>query len=1779
LGERPHFAVSARKFEQLVAYVATIDKADRTGPGITAKLRGMLAEIRVGVHTVEARWSVTIPQMYSLVQHAVLAHDLHQLSTVRKAEDFASYYTRVRWRTGRWWQSMIQYRLDLIMFRAGGETDPLAMSNLRWFFATNKFDHKHVYNPYQRAGTYRIVNLDVRASDRLNPLVEEALKPRSWGKHAKTLGSYVALSAKATKDYVSQWEVKTPTWNVKNWSFKRHKPPEPPPETPRPFIGVPPQTVPLPESPTPSPTPTRPSTPLQTPQAPAPEPPPPAKKKEKLPLTGVYINSRGINFLADETDSEPEEAGNEPELEPTPPAAPPPAAAVAPPPSDNSDSESSASSAGPAIEPVTPFDDRQLLSEEDKFDAWLHDAAKNGQLHCIPSYRSSPTSNRTLNWSAPLQPVSLQHDADHRFAMILGNRKRFVWPKAPMVVPCPSNGACHIIDAAVHDIDSDYTQTLLPKPTASVYNLNARKIVDMFKIGNEEDLAPELLGKFEKFAELSMRINSTYLVKILMIEGPPMSAKSSLVRTYITSNGEPCLVYVPSTELKRAWDSHPDFKQFAEVMTRQSRPKTLRAKIGIIDEVFNFGPIELYLHLRVLRSRGCETIILLGDRSQREETGIVFEHEYLERRIEMHTSLGMPRDAHALYVHRNRLAGMGYDTTGTKETSIFFTQKPLDYEPDLEFRMHKHAGTPNAPKTVGQVQGSRARNACFHVDTTFKQASWLTSFNNRWTVAFTRHTNSLVVMTHANIADSWVPGLVYYTVVGKRDDLEKPLHPRVMDDLVLPLKGSKINSLITPLRAALIEPLVLEGHYVVIPKAEEQTSVAAKSFMDDRELRSFSLENANFALPSPDEIDLVTDQPRRTVTFRAPGPPVQRTDVRNDLPESHLLAAIHSNQSAFDSLKNLIDRQVATTKTSAYGTTDMKEGYKIYRRFRDCYYRPEATILDVEKQAFWLQSAEVNALNMIVNSDPLGETASTLTVDAEFKTQSKAKAVPGFAATLPYGQSILANSKQFNAYFAQHQPRLYLNLPKLLRDNVILDYGMSDNELSSRLASIGVAADLNGPRNVQADVSKQDSSHTAAFLYAFVMIARDCGVDDQALEFYLAYSRRYLFRSRGEDGTTATVSFNLGSGDPFTLIRNDVMELCVIACRYAHAKTMTIVEKGDDVHGVIVNLAPCPLEMLPSIKSVKLKIDYGTVGYHAGRFHNGKRYLVDPVRAFLKHFTRLQDENVTNSVLYSSYISRATDYDDEEVEFLLNACQVFYPHYSSSHIYMMINTMIAIRDRDVFERYSIVRLRKHAVAIDTRSGCAENCVRALRPGRHKTYYAQFRGLRLDLLVARLNEHGIPYIITDLAKEIPRNTIALNERHAKLWYDVTEPHGTFKIQTAPTNLINNVTVDSSDEWTPPASPVPPHRLELYRARFQNKSRLTVGARASRSELTPLLSATSSNTPKSNLPESASPANSALPTPPKIQSDQPSVTESRPASKSRPITVGAPLSDISPTSKKPSSATTNQTQFTSGDAAVHLSPQDSNSTCLPLKSVASTLKSFLGITRPSSTQKPRMNQPDQSSWCSSTLTSIAAELTSVPHIKLTPHDAQLTAIIGDLAHKTAVYKHFASFGPTVDRFFSNAAQARYLLLNYPELVPTGPDPPSDHRIASVFEVNFVSSLTFELDYMQKLRDNPSECLPINTDQASSHTLDNPSAKPIAQASISAPPVTLRMKTKSGAIAKVVIDQTIPFGMAVAEFCKSNGFSTSGAKAEGQEIPWTISWYNNKFNKKQLITFTKL
>lgn len=93
-------------------------------------------------------------------------------------------------------------------------------------------------------------------------------------------------------------------------------------------------------------------------------------------------------------------------------------------------------------------------------------------------------------------------------------------------------------------------------------------------------------------------------------------------------------------------------------------------------------------------------------------------------------------------------------------------------------------------------------------------------------------------------------------------------------------------------------------------------------------------------------------------------------------------------------------------------------------------------------------------------------------------------------------------------------------------------------------------------------------------------------------------------------------------------------------------------------------------------------------------------------------------------------------------------------------------------------------------------------------------------------------------------------------------------------------------------------------------------------------------------------------------------------------------------------------------------------------------------------------------------------------------------QFEALLGDLQQRQDVHIQLQDFGSHVTVFFENRAQAAYLRRKRPDLVPAPENPgqrPSDHRLGTIFEQAYYSSLSFRFDYLSTLSLSPSDCLP--------------------------------------------------------------------------------------------------
>jgi hypothetical protein len=1378
-----HFSVPARRFEQLVAYVATLDSNETTdSTKIAAKIRGMMAEIKVGKHQIEPRWGVTLPQFYSLIQHAVLAHSLHERSTNRQVSKLKGYYGRVARRNGGFITRYCQHKWDLVTWCILGETDVAHNSSLIRKLFSNGLDHTHTYNPYQRAGQYRLANLDCKYSDNV---VSGSLVLRKVSKTFSSMNNW----RKRALNYLPDTPPASPHLEAEPLPVrvKHIVPEETPPGTPK--TGT--MTLELNQlraelenvldgpkstgsfSPTFSddiPNALNDHIPTEVVFAP-PDTPEESRPSSPSPVPSVRP-AMGRPSMAVPPEFVRESMAALAEMPPVTgllgmlPVAPEPKIDVSPP------------DPGEPIVQMRPAE-IPIVDELREYMKTEHNYRTLAPVHwsqCAP---------RNMQFEGNYKNISKEHPADAAFAQTVRKTGKIDWHLPDLEIMCPTVGLVQVIDESLmHGTPRDcYIGKRVTAEFALVRSLTFGQMI----AAPDPKAQPSALEKKTKdFVALAMKKPGALKMRTVLLDGPAMCGKSSAVRLWLKNKSIAATVVVPSNKLAKDWqDNTADLHLKPLVITRQSSRFEPQSTVIIFDEIYNFNLYEVEFHLRIAAAAGVYRALFLGDRYQREKSGLATSNHFFKTTIRMHTSLGMPRDAHALFTSMNRLDPAWFTTTGSLAPSVYAAPIPIPKFVDLAFTTHKYFRANTA--TVGQVQGLRADTIGLDLDGSTKQASWITEQLNRYSVAVTRHKRALFVQCNAateEVIFQNMATVIWQPVNGfSQVDVQSPLKHNVIDDLVGHFKlGGKTAQRLSALRAVMQDPLAIDGHAIVLaqPEMDVADPVASPEKIETKAVEAIVHEKVQFALPDPNTIDLHLENNSKPFRFRDPGPPIQRTDVRNDIPESNNLAAIHSSQSGADNLKNLVERQIARTKSSHVGTADIQEGIEIYEHFKRCFYDKGAVLLTAEKALTWLTTRELNALQAVVNGEPFGETSKSLTVDAEFKTQTKAKAQESFAVTLPYGQSILANSKQFNAYFAVAQPLAYLNCQRLLRPGVILDYGLSDDELSEKIRTLGHHARLNGLEQIQADLSKQDSSHTAATLYAFLLVLRDAGVPEEQIDFYWQYCRKYVFLSRGVDACKASISFNLGSGDPFTLLRNDIMELCVLAVKYVHADSMFVVEKGDDVHGVIKSLLTRSLAAYPSIAQCILTVDHSSldhshalVGYHAGRFHNGHRYLVDPIRAFFKHFTRLSDTTVSETVLYNSYVSRATDYSESEVEFLKAACVSHYPFFSTSQVTEIISTMLSLRDFSYFCKTSRIKYKTSYIAVDTRENCASNCVRAVLPGRSRAFYRQFEGLNAEALSGKLSEYAIPHCVTD-GTPIPSvaNMIFIGTGHARVKVDLT-----------------------------------------------------------------------------------------------------------------------------------------------------------------------------------------------------------------------------------------------------------------------------------------------------------------------------------------------------------------------------------------------------------------------
>jgi hypothetical protein len=803
----------------------------------------------------------------------------------------------------------------------------------------------------------------------------------------------------------------------------------------------------------------------------------------------------------------------------------------------------------------------------------------------------------------------------------------------------------------------------------------------------------------------------------LVLSGVPSSAKSGLIRDWCVSRQmQHVIVVVPSNKLMRHWRAISDLRF---IITTQHRlpANDIRCRLLLIDECYSIDRMTISTWLRYARLHGAR-VVLCGDPYQRigPDGGMVATHNplYSHRRLNLFVANAVPAAvlrsfAALLPPHQRQLV----QTRSPIRIGVQYIQSDgnATFAVNAAFRNHQHAASPPgvALPTVGECQGTRCRVAAYYAGMDVRQLAWLDTHMAAFGVGITRATQLTLLVCSPDVRDRIFPGchwdLVEH-VAGYRST------PAFTFDGVYRFRPTDMRNVSAIATSALDRPNGRAETYMHLsgPLPDDYVPEVPDVFhpVTFAELQEFIYANSGFDLLKDHShaVDFLAPRPARLYSLTAPGSLVTRSDVRSGFIDAHKMADVQVSSSDFESLRNFMLRNLTPVQSSHIEQRDVVFAGETIARFKKCFFGPGYCQTDRDDLANWLSKRSVAFVDRC--KEAVGITKASTVFSSFLKTQAKVKPMSGFAGNLNYGQQVISHQPEVAARFAQCQARAFSNLQQFMRPGAIIDCGFSDHELSRLLRAL----DADFSVNTQLDISRQDASHNASLVLCFVWFLEQLGVSHEDTELYLAFRSYYAVRSLKPHAHSGAVSWALPSGDPFTLLANCFMMLCVIADRFTteSVSSSLFVQKGDDYLGDHW-LVPRVAEDVCFPNIVVKRVD-GALAYHAGRFFLNGHFVVDPVRLVCRHFARLEDPTVTLRELYASFIDRQTHVSADELQLLTAALLVMYDYLRPGDVDLVVRTMQQLRDYDFFCRTS-TSPRGRARLITTNTDCASTIAKVL----------------------------------------------------------------------------------------------------------------------------------------------------------------------------------------------------------------------------------------------------------------------------------------------------------------------------------------------------------------------------------------------------------------------------------------------------------------------------------
>jgi len=526
-----------------------------------------------------------------------------------------------------------------------------------------------------------------------------------------------------------------------------------------------------------------------------------------------------------------------------------------------------------------------------------------------------------------------------------------------------------------------------------------------------------------------------------------------------------------------------------------------------------------------------------------------------------------------------------------------------------------------------------------------------------------------------------------------------------------------------------------------------------------------------------------TDAVKRPIYQRAMGlHSIRRPDLwpgdrlKTSFPGLSRLAVQQNSKDEVLDQKNVVERAARPRSVDERPMVVELQAQHLFEGFKKAYLVPDldGVSISTSTDAFaWAASRSSAFVGKLLGADYYGITAFSTRSQGFLKTQVKVKLKSSFALEENYGQTVLASPADFNAIYGPWSKMFLRNLRLCTRPGVIFDSGYSDRELARELRENGALAAFQN-ENLQSDVSRQDTSHNAVTLRVFCKVMELMGVPKDLCDLYELHSKRYDYRSMKSGLYAGTAAYNLGSGDPFTLIRNICQLATVNLERFGPDQLSGVrqVLKGDDyIADKVMKILPATV---PELRAVKLTVEVNKPPYHAGRFFLPDDVVPDPVRMVAKILVKQTDDKDRANELAMSFYDRYVILTPYSYALLKKYVVEAYSDFSPELPLAALDLYNALRCRDLF--YQLISpdtsSDKRLVVVDSEGDCAAQAAAWFI--RDNAFLHLIRGESIDVVEMHLARVHVPtFRVRGDSSDFKKEGVWLSAEHAWAVIGLTE----------------------------------------------------------------------------------------------------------------------------------------------------------------------------------------------------------------------------------------------------------------------------------------------------------------------------------------------------------------------------------------------------------------------